>query len=73
MFEEWFRELTEEPTPEDIKADQALIEIAEFNQFGIVGVLTVSSVFRDFDRVIIAEKVSALATPFTLDNLASVH
>lgn len=66
MFQEIQR--YNEPTPEELKANESFIQICEFNQFNILGLVAVVHAYQGFNRDLIAEKVNALASPFNLSD-----
>lgn len=66
MFQDMLRDI--DPTPEELKANESFIQICEFNQFNILGLISVVHAYQGFNRELIAEKVNALASPFNLSD-----
>ena len=73
MIEDMLRELFKEPSEADLKANDAIGQVCEFNQFNVLGCLIVNNALGGFDRQIIADKINALAMPFTLEDFKAVH
>lgn len=73
MIEDMLRELFKEPTEAEQKANEVIGQICEFNQFNLMGVLLLNNFLGGFDRQIIADKVSPLATPFVLADHKLMH
>lgn len=73
MLEDILRDLFAEPTEADLKANEVIGQICEFNQFNMMGCLLLNNFMGGFDRQIIADKVNALATPFVLNDHKLMH
>lgn len=73
MYDDMLRELFAEQTEVELKAQEMVSQVCEFNQFNILGCLMISNVMNGFDHHIIAEKINALATPFNLMDCKAVH
>ena len=73
MIEDMLREFFAEPDVVTIASNAAINQVCEFNQFNVLGCLLVNNALSGFNRQIIADKINALAMPFTLEDFKAVH